>query len=333
MLIFANYPLLWYNKTLYEREGEQMKKIITVLLMMAVLMCGCGEGEKKTNSEQVDIEQFKCQDSIQTVFDVLGEKEILQSPYANKGYYCKYENLKLLGYKGEVIFTIEDDKDIIDSIYCYLNLSDEELKKMTEYFSEKYGKCEETKSSEEKKYQWDIESKELGYNSIDIQRNENGGYTIKFSIIERDVSEENQNKIEETNNLKESDKETISSEKYEFDGGTVDMTLSKDSKDKYYYTISILSETPWKAAYAYYVCLGIANSEKFKEVAEPNVMMGCGDVFISDIMSWKTNENGETEPIDGTQWISDTLSETQVDEELKEFTDELTGFITDFIQK
>lgn len=159
-----------------------------------------------------------------------------------------------------------------------------------------------------------------------------GKRTMEFS------NEEKINGSEKETSGEVNDKETLVSEKYEFDGGTVDMTLSKDSKSKYYYTISIFSETPWKAAYAYYLCSGVANSEEFKKVAEPNVMMGCGDVFISNIMSWKTNESGETEPIDGTQWISDTLSEAQAsnnysDEELKEFTDELTGFITDFIKK
>ena len=35
----AVYLLLFHKR---KREGEQMKKIIAVLLMMAVLVCGCG---------------------------------------------------------------------------------------------------------------------------------------------------------------------------------------------------------------------------------------------------------------------------------------------------
>lgn len=159
-------------------------------------------------------------------------------------------------------------------------------------------------------------------------------------VEEESIGKQTTENITESSSAEDSnsDKETVLSEIYEFEEGSITMILSKDSNNKYYFTMSIISEIPWKAAYAYYLCSSLANSEDLQKVASPSVIMGCGDVFISDSMSWKKGENSEMEIIDGNAWVVDTISEFSKSEEyseetVKSFADELSGFITDFMEK
>lgn len=266
-----------------------MKKIISVLLMIAVLVCGCGSSNK-SGTELTDIECFKCQDSIQTVFDVLGETEIEES---DGNQYYSYNGLNLCGYNGKAIFNVMEDGKTIKDFNLSLTLNENELEEIVSYFYKKYG---DYKQGYTGSYKWDIDgeqAKEDGYENIIIIDDRDGKYTVSFRYEEEtensNSKEKEEVKEDDVKNFEEDSeqesKKTLLSEQYEFDGGTIDMTLSKDSESKYYYTIFIRSEIPWKAAYSYYMCSGIANSDEFKKTAEPSVMMGCGDVFISNIMS------------------------------------------------
>ena len=154
---------------------------IVIALVMAFCLAGCGH---KSSAELTDIEQFKCQDSIQTVFDVLGESEILQSMVGD-GQYYKYENLNLWGYEGNAVFDVRDDKDTIQNFYCNLTLENWEFEELISQFTEKYGSYEVDNYGETiKVYGWDIaeeEAEELGYNDVHIQDNGDKKYTVYFS--------------------------------------------------------------------------------------------------------------------------------------------------------
>lgn len=51
-----------------------MKKTIVVILLIVLMLPGCGQTK---DSEMVDIGQFKCEDSIETVFNILGRQKFL----------------------------------------------------------------------------------------------------------------------------------------------------------------------------------------------------------------------------------------------------------------
>ena len=151
-----------------------MKKIILLTLITTVLMLsGCGH---KSEEELIDIEQFKCQDSIQTVFDILGESQIESSEGK-----CKYEDLNLWGYNGSVSFELRDNKDTIKSFCCYLTLNKKEFEKVIFHFSEKYGSYEVDNWGENSTwYKWKIEDENKGYSEISIRANKNTEYAIFF---------------------------------------------------------------------------------------------------------------------------------------------------------
>lgn len=334
-----------------------MKKLIAMLLAACVLVWGCGK-EKKQEAKK-EVSSIYEVEELETITD--GDL-IYKKPESWK----KNENIGLDGcyeYNGELSITVKSTYYKETNDYLLKN-TDEVIKSRTTEGSEIEILSKDTFNIEDVEA---VEAKIKGkLNEYEFDQSEilfvyNGNlYTISFLVDDdsktdyskdweslkksiqlkrtEEISEEKDKTNENAEESPSKERETLASEKYEFNGGTIDMTLSKDGEEKYYYTISILSETPWKAAYAYYICYGVANSEEFKKIAEPSVMMGCGNVFVSNLMSWKAKDNGETESIDGTRWILDTLSEAEKNEErsnkeLEKLSDELTGFITDFIQK
>lgn len=141
-----------------------MKQFAGILLIIAVLLEGCGH---KSDVERTNIEQFKCQDSIQTVFNVLGETEMKTNTFIGECY--TYENLNLYGYNGEVIFRVRDNKDTISSFECNFELSKKEFEDILSQLSDKYGECKKNEYSNQIAYVWEIsedKAGELGYNRI-----------------------------------------------------------------------------------------------------------------------------------------------------------------------
>lgn len=143
-----------------------MKKIIVALLMMAVLMCGCGSSNK-SDAELKDIEQFKCQDSIQTVFDVFGESEMEDNAYIGECY--TYEDINLYGYNGKATFRVRGDKKTIAKFECSFELNKNEFEDVLSQLSNKYGEYEKNEYSNQIAYVWKIPEEmagEMGYNQI-----------------------------------------------------------------------------------------------------------------------------------------------------------------------
>ncbi len=228
-----------------------MKKIVIGLIgvLACVLFAGCGvksEPQTADMGQTVDIEQFRCQDSIQTVFDVLG-KTALVSNNSGVSYY-RYENLNLWGYEGEAIFFVRDDKDTIKMFICYLTLTEEEIEELYSYFSEKYGSyVEQEYINGDKADKWYLEkekAEEAGYDDIRIQCSENEKYTVyfedKWSESEDEtyykyLKEQEGSESEETKS-KESEIGEYESEEYEFEI-VADETYSIGD-DTFHFTIS-----------------------------------------------------------------------------------------------
>lgn len=190
------------------------KKIIGLLgMLLCLLSVGCGP-EKK--SEPVDVEQFRCQDSIQTVFAVLGETEIDDG---SRGMRCyTYKNLNLWGYEGEVIFGVRDDKDTIRMFWCHLTLNDEELEDVYSQFSAKYGPYKEQKyTNGDTEIVWEFEeeeAEEAGYKGIRIQYTGDENYTVYFT--DRYTIYEDEDYYERLKKLEESESDQTESEENEF---------------------------------------------------------------------------------------------------------------------
>ena len=164
-----------------DKTRKQKMLVVVFLFMVAVLVGGCGH---KSNEKITDIEQFKCQSSIQNVFNVLGETEIEKSSY-NDGEFYKYKDLNLWGHIGEAVFSVREDKETIQEFYCYLTLNEKELEELLSYFSEKYGsyKVSDYLKTGNNTYSWEIERekvKDIGYNEIHIQCNGDDEYIIFF---------------------------------------------------------------------------------------------------------------------------------------------------------
>lgn len=157
-----------------------MKKtfLLTVILWVMVLT-GCGH---KSNEEITDIEQFRCSDSIQTVFNVLGESELQNSMFG--GEYYEYEDLNLWGYNGSAIFRVRNDEETISSFYCNLTLSKKEFINVFLQLGNKYGEYEIHEYSNQIAYVWEIEedeAREIGYNKIVLSDYGDNKYVVDFS--------------------------------------------------------------------------------------------------------------------------------------------------------
>lgn len=156
-----------------------MKKYFFAVMTLIFLLTGCGH---KSEEELTDIEQFRCQDSIQTVFDVLGETEMENNTYIGECY--NYENLNLYGYDGKAIFRVRDNKETISSFEANLTLNKNEFEDVLSQLENKYGKYEKSEYSTQTSFVWEItedKAKEIGYNRISLSDYGDKKVYVRFS--------------------------------------------------------------------------------------------------------------------------------------------------------
>ena len=316
-----------------------MKKMILAILCVFLIlgMSGCGH---KSNSELVDIEQFRCQDSIQSVFDVLGGENTEADRYV-------YEKINLWGYNGTATFCVRDDEETIQEFYCTLELNEKEFEKLISYFSEKYGAYVVDDFGDTiKLYEWCIseengeigyEEDEIGYDRIVIQDDGEEEYKIFFkdewSAIKDGAYYE---AVEESLKI-ENEWNSLLSEKYEYDNESMSISLSVDDKNEYHLSIYLDIEEKWKAAYAYTILSAtikglekkVDNFDKFNTM----ILVSCGNDFISsNCIAYTTKEPIET--IDIATWITEGLLDTKFNsEEAERFSNQLTNDIISFLKK
>lgn len=296
-----------------------MKKWRFVLLsvIIVVMMSGCNH---KSNAELVDVEQFRCQDSIETVFDVLGEGEFeeQETPFGTN-YYYTYEDVNLFGYSGELVFSIKDDKRTINDFYCELNLSNREYEELLSYLSQKYGSYE---VNDKWSYcAWEVsvedgrigyEDAEIGFDTISLQDNGNKKYTLFFKDEWSSVNDEVYFEALEESQNPDSDRETIGSKEYEYDGATMYLTFSKDEDGLFYFSITLDVEEKWKGAgiYTYVASLvKILNEQLEDKGISSKVIMLCDEAVISNIMSYTT----DGELVDVATWLMEGYQDESFD--------------------
>ncbi len=121
------------------------------------------------------------------------------------------------------------------------------------------------------------------------------------------------------------DWETLASESYEYEDGTV-MTLlfSLDRNGASHITIGLETEEKWKAAYLYTMLDETIQLEAMQEL-NPRIVMTCGsDVITSYGLSYDLSESGKM--LDQANWLAEGLTEEEMD---ADEADELTGEIMD----
>lgn len=314
-----------------------MKKL---MIMMALVCClalvGCGN---KSKEELTDIEQFRCQDSIQTVFDVLGETE-LETDLFEAEYY-EYENLNLWGYNGDAIFSVRDNKDTIQSFRCHLVLNNKEFEELLLIFSDKYGSYEvrkrEYENSEITTYEWKIDeekSEELGCSSIRIQYNGDKKYTVYFSD-EWSIKDDGEyykhlEEKEETKNASEEKAENIiASKKYKVDGEDVGIALSET---KGIFEISVIGNAKdEEKASIMLACYKMYLDEIDLDKYIITIMVNEGSVVYSvedgENSIFGRNKDGSL-AFSSPDWIVTDF--TMTEEEMNSFSDEIINTIKDF---
>jgi len=285
--------------------------LLTVLLLFGV--AGCGH---KSNRELVDVEQFKCQDSIETVFNVLGETELKEYGYPSylenddiayyeRGYYIifadiqnpryyMYENVNLFGFNGYVVFDVREDKETIQGIYCNLTLTDEEFKEVIAYFMEKYGSYEVDSFGDTiKTYEWIIseedgevgyEADEIGFDSVVIENRGDDKYIIAFNDEWSFVVDETYYKeVEESKETENETSDAIAKGEYDICGDSIRLyVIPKD--DEYEFVCYGTAQN--KANANVLTTMLYATCESMKDTfAEYSIMVSCEDGG-SIILSW-----------------------------------------------
>lgn len=296
-----------------------MKKLGFILLstIMIVMMSGCSH---KSSAELVDVEQFRCQDSIETVFDVLGEGEFeeQETPFGTN-YYYTYEDANLFGYSGELVFRIKDDKITINDFYCELNLSNKEYEELLSYLSQKYGSYE---VNDKWSYcVWEVsvedgrigyEDAEIGFDTISLQDNGNKKYTLFFKDEWSSINDEVYFEALEESQNPEGDWVTLQSQEYEYDGVKMNLSFSEDEEGLFHFSISLNIEEKWKGAgiYTYVASLAkILNEQLEDKGISSTVLMICDGAVISNILSYA--EDGEL--IDVAAWIIEGCQDENFD--------------------
>lgn len=160
-----------------------MKKKIPFLLcvLLILFLSGCGH---KSKAELVDIEQFRCCDSIKNVFSVLGNTDLTtdKSFFGDKIYRYEFDDLNLFGYKGAVWFRVRDDKDTVRDFECQFVLNKDEANDLILRLSDRHGGYEKNDYSEYSAYTWKVSAEEdRGFESIVLKHYKDKKVSLEYS--------------------------------------------------------------------------------------------------------------------------------------------------------
>lgn len=307
-----------------------MKKYIFTVITFLLLLTGCGHESKE---ELIDIEQFRCQDSIQTVFAVLGETEMENNVYIGECY--TYENLNLYGYDGEAIFRVRDDKDTISSFECSLKLDKNEFEDVLSQLEDKYGESEKSEHSNQTAYVWEIpENKwgEKGYNRISFSDYGDKKAVVDFSdewsIYKDEVYYEHLEKEKEV---------TVLSEKtYNIREDTFDFSFGQRGNGEY--SLTLLCKIEDKAdAYMTHISLNAlfnSDEESIKSLTETmnfsySIIIGDETVLLRTKGILYLSKDGEIIDVNDYFSVDWILEDGRME---SDYGEEVINFLVDFIE-
>lgn len=309
-----------------------MKKrifFVSIILFVAFL-CSCGH---KSDAELTDVEQFKCQDSIQTVFDVLGEKNIETGIFGAE--YYKYENLNLFGYEGYACFYVRDNKDTIQDFECNLTLNKKEFEDVLSQLTDKYGQYEKHEYSNQMAYVWEIsedKAKELGYNRICFSDYGDKKVYVKFSDEWSTKADEAYYEHLE----KEQEINVLAQKTYNIGEDTFNFSFGQRENEEYSFTLLCHIEDKSDAYMAHISLNAIFNSDEevLKVVTDTmnfsySIFVGDGTVLFRSKDILYLAKDGELIGVNNyfsAEWL--------LDEEEKDwdYGTQVTNFLVDFMQ-
>lgn len=306
-----------------------MKKYIALFLLLPlVLLSGCGH---KSDGKLIDIEQFKCQDSIQTVFDVLGKTELKTSGLESDRY--EYDGLNLFGYDGTAVFHVRDNNDTISSFYCSFTLNKNEFEDVLTQLSDKYGEYKKSEYTNQIAYVWEIpedEAEQLGYNEISFS-----DYGNKKAIVDFRDQWSGYNDEAYYEYLEEKDKLVVLAEKTcEIGADSFHFTLGQRG-DEYEFTLLCIIENKTDAYNTHLSLNSIMNSSEdvlkpIQDIFSYCIVIGDGTLLMrTSDMLLITSGDGKVISMDDYFSIDWILSEANMD---SDYGTQVLNFLIDFIE-
>lgn len=255
-------------------------KQFTTILLMIILLGGCGN---KSKAELTDIEQFRCQDSIQTVFDVLGKIEMETSAYIGENY--TYENLNLYGYNGKAIFRVRDDKETISSFECSLKLNKKEFEDVLSQLEDKYGEYEKNKYQNQIAYVWEFtedKAEEMGYNRVSLSDYGDKKVYVKFSDEWSIYKDEAYYEHLEEEEQKENQINILAQKTYNIGEDTFDFSFGQRENGDYSFTLLCKIEDKADAYMTHISLNALFNSDEESIKALTETMNFTYSIIIGD---------------------------------------------------
>ncbi len=310
-----------------------MKKIVRTIVIIITMfgMCGCGH---KSEEKLTDIEQFKCQDSIQTVFDVLGETELETGTFG--GEYYKYENLNLYGYDGKAFFHVRDNKETISSFECSFELNKKEFEDVLSQLEDKYGEYEKHEYSNQIAYVWEIpedKTESFGYNKICLSDYGDKKVYVEFSdewsMYKDEAYYEHLEKEKEVN--------VLAQKTYNIGEDTFDFSFGQRGNGEYSFTLLCHINDKSDVFWTHISLNAIFNSdeEALKAITETmnfsySIIVGDGTLITRAkdilIIILESGEIISTEDYFSTEWIAGEQYHES------DYGEKVTNFLVDFIK-
>lgn len=310
-----------------------MRKVYCFVIVWAVcaFFVGCGN---KSDSELVNIEQFKCQDSIETVFNVIGEMEIEVNKYIGECY--RYENLNLFGYNGEVLFRVRDNKETIKSFECNFKLTKKEFEDVLSQLVNKYGQYEKAENLGQIVYIWKIsddKAEQLGYNRISFTDYGDKKATIDFSDEwSTRTDEAYYESLKKTESTDDAENTTVVL-KEEYNIGDSDiMTVAiteNENKESLYISAEVANEDKASLVFIYLYSI-LSDSSLEKTDYDILITSDSGMVSLIGGKPMGTNKDGSAVLTIPDWVIQDTESCTLSDTEQAEIINTVKECISDF---
>lgn len=314
-----------------------MKRLILLIIVLCFLLIGCGN---KSDKELTNIEQFKCQDSIQTVFDVLGEVEIENNAYIGECY--TYEDLNLYGYNGKAFFRVRDDKKTISSFEGSLTLNKKEFEDVLSQLEDKYGEYKKSEYTNQIAYVWKFsedKAKELGYNRISLSDYGDKKVYVDFSDEWSIYKDEAYYKHLEEEEQKEYEINVLAKKTYNIGEDTFNFSFGQKENGEYSFTLFCRIEDKIDA-YSTHVSLNtLFNSDEEALKVTTDTMNFTYSIFVSDGTMLMRSKNflyltKDSEIIDvqdyfSAEWLLEALEGDAID---SDYSDQVINFLVDFIQ-
>lgn len=310
-----------------------MKKLFMLsLLQITFLLSGCGH---TSDTKPINIEQFKCQESIETVFNVLGETDMETNTFIGECY--RYENLNLFGYNGYALFRVRDNKDTIQSFECYFELNKKEFEDVLSQLKDKYGEYKKSVYSNQIAYVWEIpedKAEQLGYNRISFSDCGDKKAVIDFSDEWSIYKDEAYYEYLEEKENKKNELEILADKTYSIGEDTFYFSFGKRENGEYSFMLLCKISNKSDAFCTHIFLNSIMNSDDesikpIRDIFAYSIFVGDGTVLTRTnsamLLMSADGEMLSTDDYFSAEWFRDESADS-------DYGAQIIDFLIDFIQ-